>query len=661
MVKVENLKILIDGKMLEGYNFTKINLIQKIHNSSELRFTICKETLSEESNDIRFSLSRELLGKRVKCSFTTKRGDEYNKPQNDCLSFTGIIFNINVVRQNIKEETGMAIEVVAYSPDHLLNDNSHCYSYENVKLQDIVSQTLNPYKIPIQNSPRMEQAIPYIVQHNESNYCFLKRLATRFGEWLYYDGEKLVFGKINKSDCIELTPGYDTLDYQYSMNMQHLNFSHTHHNYLAYENTKVDAPSFTKGELHSMTDVVYGSSESLYEKATFEHLQVSSAENGFDETAFSVKAQGLGQKSQMLKCIGRTKRADLHIGSIIRIKENYETKDKEVEECEHDMLLICGIIHTIEGKVYENQFIAIPANCEYPPYTYGDCSPKANSQRAVVKDNKDPEKLGRVRVQFLWQQEQDANLMTPWIRIAQPHGGGDKGFYFIPEIEEEVIVGFENGNAEKPYVIGTLYHGKAKPENEWYSENDDIKAIRTRSGHTIEFHDTAGKEYIEIYDHGKRNFVLTFSTHEQLIKLESKGNIELYADKDIVLDAKEDIIIKAKKKIKENAGTDITIDAEKNITIEAKENISTTAGNNRFTTVKNEDTLNVTKSRFVEIGADSEFTVKKKHKVRAEDIDERASKELILESDTQKQKAKSSIEIDGGKNLGLHAKKLKFN
>ena len=69
-----------------------------------------------------------------------------------------------------------------------------------------------------------------------------------------------------------------------------------------------------------------------------------------------------------------------------------------------------------------------------------------------------------------------------------------------------------------------------------YSDEDDIKAIRTRSGHTIEFHDTQGKEQIKIYDNEKNNFELTFSTHEQLIKLQSKGNIELYSEKNVLIE-----------------------------------------------------------------------------------------------------------------------------
>ncbi|MDR0332286.1 MAG: phage baseplate assembly protein V [Dysgonamonadaceae bacterium] len=660
-LKVDYYKISIDSEQFKEYNFTFLGLEQQLYQPSKLRFLMFKKTTTEAANDIRLSLSKELLGKKVTCSLITQRTDA-TKRCNDAVSFQGIVFNMNVVRQDLNSE--MAIEVVAYSPDRLLHDNPHCYSYENETLKDIVSKTLNPYKIDIQNSPRMGQAIPYIVQYNESNYAFLKRLALRFGEWLYYDGKKMVFGEIKKSECIELKLGYDILNYQYLLDMQHLNFSHAQHNYLEYENPKTEVSSFTGGDLHPMTDVVYKSSEQLYEKATFAHLQVSSAEGSFDETAFSTKAHGLGKKSQMMKCIGTSHRADLQIGSVIRIKESYEAESNKTDRYQHEMLLVYGIVHAIdENGTYYNQFTAIPADCEYPPYTYGDCSPKANTQRAVVKDNRDPEKLGRVRVQFLWQQEQDANLMTPWIRIAQPHGGGDKGFYFIPEIDEEVIVGFENGNAEKPYVIGTLYHGKQRPDGEkWYSEKDDIKAIRTRSGHTIEFHDTEGEEKIEIYDHDeKRNFTLTFSAYEQKITLHSKGDIELEADENIKLTAGKNIIVTTKEEsITLEAATDISLDAKNDISAIAENNIEVTVTKDMTTTVKNENTVIVTKDQIIDVGGNNEVKVTKNYQLKAKNILEEASDKMQLFSKTHEQKA-DNMKLEGTRGLEAKGLQLKEN
>ena len=668
-ILADKIEIRIDGKTYNNdYVFSEIRLIQEIQRPNEFRFLMYKDTLAEDENDIRFSLSEELLGKKVEFSLNTKRDDENGEIHQDVLDFSGIIFNVNALRKNIK--AGIVIEVTAYSPDYLLFDNPHCYSYENETLKNIVAETLKPYDIPIQNNPRTADEIPYTVQYNETNYAFINRLALRFGEWLYYDGKELVFGKIKKADTLELHPGYDILNYRYRLDTKHLNFTHAHHNYLDYGNTRNDALSVTGQAMHNMTDIVYKHSKSIYSKETFQHLQSSAPEGSFDETEYAVNVQGWGKKAQMMMCRGNTNRADLRIGSTIKINEYFESKSQKMSSCSHDELLICKVTHTTDSNGnYENEFTAIPADCEYPPYTYSDCYPKAGSQRAVVTDNQDPENLGRVRVQFLWQQEQDDSLMTPWIRIAQPHGGDNKGFYFIPEINEEVMVGFENGNAEKPYVIGTLYHGQQHPGSNWPNDSNDIKAIRTRNGHTIEYHDVAEGGFIRIYDNEKENYILTFSTDEKLIKLESTGNIELSAKKNVVIDAGDNIVMNAGKNIIKKAADNVSIEAGKNISASAGKDMDLDAENNMTESAGKDLTIGASGNAVVSISKDMNFSVgqnmdndigknlytniSEKYNLKANNIEQVSDKKMSLLADKIEQKAKSSTEINGGMKMDI--------
>lgn len=660
-VLAEKIEIRIDGEVFEDYVFSDIHLVQELQKPNEFRFLMHKKELVEDEKDIRFSLSRELLGKNVEYFLTTIRDDENGNSENDTLEFIGIIFNINILRENMK--AGAVIEVTAYSPDYLLLDNSHCYSYESEQLKGIVSKILEPYNIAIQNNPRMEENVPYTVQYNETNYAFMSRLAFRFGEWLYYNGKELVFGKIEKKKTLTLHLGYDVLNYQYRLDMEHLNFTHAHHNYLDYENTKNEGYTFTDRSMHNLTDIAYDYSKSFYKKETFQHLKNSAPEENFDETEFSARIQGLGKKAQIMICVGRSNRADLRIGSIIKIKEYYEKENKDTATCYHDELLICKLTHVThsDGK-YENQFMAIPADSQFPPYTYDDYYPKAETQRAVVIDNIDPNNLGRVRVQFLWQKEQDDSLITPWIRIAQPHGGDNKGFYFIPEIDEEVMVGFENGNAEKPYVIGTLYHGQQHPGNNWPNDGNNIKAIRTRNGHTIEIHDVGEGGFIKIYDNEKENYILTFSTDEKLIKLESTGNIELYAENDIIMEAKNNINMKAGVDMNRDAGENITETAGKNLTVDIGENINETAGKDRAVSIADNDTLNIGDNLSVSAGKNINIEVAEKYTVEANDILQDANAKVQLYAgSTWEQKADSNMKIDGGGKVDIAGDMIKIS
>jgi uncharacterized protein involved in type VI secretion and phage assembly len=662
-ITIDGAKVGEEDGAFGDYDVSNVKLVQELQKPNELRFLMNKKSTAENENDIRIAVAEDLLGKPVELNIKTNRDDKEGKKHDDILEFTGIIFSVNALRKNYRAVT--VIEIIAYSPDYLLIDNPHCFSYEDCTLKEIVTETLKPYDITSKIDPIMGDTIHYTVQYNENNYDFIKRLSHRFGEWLYYDGSTFVFGKVKKEDELELLLGYEVLSYQYCLDMEHLNYSHAHHEYLAYENYKSDPYADTGDDMHNLTDLVYKSSKSAYEKETFQHLKASvPEENDFGEPDYSSKNQGLGEKAKLMVCHGTTNRADLKIGTTIKIKECYENENNNLNYCYHDELLIYKVTHYTDknGNDYENEFIGVPASCEYPPYSYGDYFPHAGSQRAVVMDNKDPEQLGRIRVQFLWQKEQDENLMTPWIRIAQPHGGDKKGFYFIPEIGEDVMVAFENGNAEKPYVTGTLYCGGQYPDTNWYDDTNKIKALRTKNGHTIEIHDEGEGGFIKIYDNEKNNYILTLSTDEKLIKLQSTGNIELHADNDVIINANNNVKIKAKMdmtlgaggKIDENAGSDLNLGAGGDMAISAGNNMDRKTGAN--------ETLYVAGNKTVEIkGSKSEEIAGKYWLYPAGDTDIISDATIHLEADKIEIKGDSSIKNDGGPLLDLFAGKIRIN
>ena len=385
-------------------------------------------------------------------------------------------------------------------------------------------------------------------------------------------------------------------------------------------------------------------------------------DNEINQLQESVKAQGFGAKSMMMTCTLTTNRADIKLGSKITITEGADQNDGSVSIANHEELLVVRSVcrGTLNGH-FENELTAIPAKAEYPPYANSDVYPVTETQRAIVKDNKDPEKLGRIRVQFSWQELQDDNMWTPWLRIAQAHGGDNKGSYIIPEIDEEVMVGFENGNAEKPYVIGTLYHGKQHPGDGWYSNSNDIKAFRTRNGHTVEVHDVADGGYIRIYDNEKENYILTYSTDEKLIKLESKGNIELYADNDIIMEAGNDMKIKVGNNRTLDVGSNDTIDIGKDQTIRVAEDMSEDVGNDKTQTTGRNYSQSVGENSDIEIGNNAKTVVAEKNTLKANNILQISEHQTQMYSDTTEQKADSSLKIDGGNGVDIHAQLIKIS
>jgi uncharacterized protein involved in type VI secretion and phage assembly len=107
---------------------------------------------------------------------------------------------------------------------------------------------------------------------------------------------------------------------------------------------------------------------------------------------------------------------------------------------------------------------------------------------AVVRQNEDPEGLGRVRVQFPWHENADE---SQWARIAVPMAGNNRGTWFLPEKGDEVLVVCDAERSQHPYVIGSLWNGQETPPETNSDGRNDIRKIRSRSGHEIIFDDGA--------------------------------------------------------------------------------------------------------------------------------------------------------------------------
>ena len=105
---------------------------------------------------------------------------------------------------------------------------------------------------------------------------------------------------------------------------------------------------------------------------------------------------------------------------------------------------------------------------------------------AVVTNNKDPDKLCRVKVRYPWH---DEAAKSYWARLAMPMAGNDRGLVLIPEVGDEVVVGFERGDLRFPYVLGALWNGNAKPPVANSNGKNDHRILKSRKGHKLVFDD----------------------------------------------------------------------------------------------------------------------------------------------------------------------------
>ncbi len=147
----------------------------------------------------------------------------------------------------------------------------------------------------------------------------------------------------------------------------------------------------------------------------------------------------------------------------------------------------------------------------------------------MVTNNHDPDGMGRVKVKFPWLSDDNE---TGWVRIATLMAGKERGTFFLPEVGDEVLVAFEHGDINRPYVIGSLWNGEAKPPETNSDGKNNIRLIHSRSGHEIILNDdeTAKKEKIEIHTKGKHKIVLDDTAGQEKIEINTNAKHKIVLD-----------------------------------------------------------------------------------------------------------------------------------
>ena len=589
---IHEITIILDGGAASGismctingeqYKITDYTISQELLQPMVLSFSLSKHEKTETDKDVIFRDSTQLIGKSIEIKASSKKTSLEEGASADAFDFKGVIIDVNASRATASAQSA---SIIAASYDCLLQNSPHCRSFEDKTLKEIVDTVLQPYK-DIQGviKPRFASKIPYIVQYNQSDFDFIRMLAVRFGEWMYNTGTKFIFGEFDNSNAATASlqyPGGSLMSYGLSQEMNSFAFNHLLSNHYAFgtgkETIKNAGNSQADAKYNDWTDKAYEASKQRFAQEQIMPLFSGGFDNQKDDegadtiTEYSVKVLAHGQKARLMTVHGSSKLAMLKIGQTFVICDSAQNVSGQNTDIKQNALRIVGINHAFDySQDYSNSFTAVPNSCNYPSYSNANVFPSAPSQRAIVVDNKDEQKLGRIRVQFPWQKVQDDKMMSPWLRIAVPYAGNIKGHQFIPEIGEEVMVGFEMDNAERPYIIGALYNGgKGKPDEEWAASKEDkgtsnnIKAIRTRNGHTILFNDRGDAGLIEIYDNKNNTFHITLSADDKKITIYSAGDIEINADGSISMTAKDNVNIKANSNVSVNADKEVTIQASK--------------------------------------------------------------------------------------------------
>ena len=561
-VKVENEEI--------KHNVSSVRLEQYIDNHHGLAVRVKQAGKAEGGKEFDDpSTFTSFLGKSISIVITPA-GELVDASRQ--LEFIGLVTEVSLDHSIDGVNTFL---IRAESPTITLDGSRRNMYYSNKSVSDIISGILQSYPITVGEVASTKGTFKFDAQYMETDYEYILRLAAAQSLFAYYTGKEFCVTKAVSGDPEELVWRETLGSFRLGLGTTPYNYESKVYNYEEAKTYSQDTtglkPEVAPSEL---VNISYESSKKIYDKAGFSTSPKAATDRqSLENTLKTEKCRSLGS---MVKCYGQSNVPQVTIGRCVKVK-GMDKLD--------GLYWVKGINHIFdESGKYHNTFICTPVDAAYPEKEavqkvaddIDTVKAEVPSRKkfkpaefkglhvAVVVDNVDPESMGRIKVKYPWTDDE----IVKWVRLAVPYAGGDRGWISLPEIDDEVLIGYEYGDPDHPIALGALYNGQAMPPADAGGDKNDIKMLMTRGGNQIIFNDEDGKEEIRITNKdGKNSIVMEVSGPS--ISFESSGDISIKGN---------NITIESQQEIKLKAGSDLKAESSANTTIEAGANLKSKGG-----------------------------------------------------------------------------------
>ncbi|MFC4163071.1 type VI secretion system Vgr family protein [Epilithonimonas zeae] len=609
--RLVKLNIVIEGKVISHYKHFTLSQNSSKHHEFEL--ILAHDTLGNKENH-NLETSQEFLGKRI--TIVQKYKDIQDSPER---TFVGVI-----TRVGFSQEKGGLPNIVlgGFSPTILLDAAPTIQSFGgespvnmSIIASQLIKEGLGSSKYDVRVDANDFSEIPFSVQYNETHYNYLARMAEAYGEQFYYDGEVLHFGKLPpQNPPLKLIYGSNVSDIRVELKAVHT--KPEFYGYNSSQNSKLTSGETPIKHKSDLAKNAYSQTQNGI--FTTRSLQVSPIKAVTDKDVVNSQESAAGSKAvEVFTVTGNISIPFLYPGCVADLEMR---KPDSNQTSYFTRIMVIETSHDVDtlGN-YKGTFKAIASDTGFlpkPDFTV----PTAQPQIATVVSNTDPQGQGRVTVKFDWQLHDTTNF----IRMMSPDAGGtdqitqNRGYVAIPEVGDQVMVGFVHDHPDRPFVMGGMFHGGVGLGG---GVDNRVKSIMTRSGHKV-----------------------IFTEDESIIITDKSGN-EIHLDttgSNINITAPETMTLNCKN---------MNINVTENMTTSVGQNASETIGMNNTQSIGMNSTQSIGAMKLTSVAGDASMFITGK---LTEMIDGDVHSETKMERTEVSEK---SMNIQSNESIHKHAQK----
>ena len=497
--------IKIGDDLIEDALLASVDITQEVNQHWWCKI-ICRQT-----EDKRVPVE-EFLGQSVKVQTTDQEGIEH-------VHFAGFVLDVELTYEVWGSYTA---QILCMSNSYKLDLTARKAYYVAQTLEQVANTAAGHVGLSASVNGSSQKALNY-VQYGETDFSFINRIVDDYGCWLRPTEAGIdIYSSFQGGATVQFRGEDGLLDFKIKGTLAPATFNGSHYDHHAMSSNTFEqiggAPRFYSSSAR-LVSAVQSQSQSLLPSGFAPQRARVMTLSDYQDVLQKESQRSIGGS---ITGYGHSRSPQLQAGDTVAIEGNLDAKGTYG---------LIQVVHRWEPSGYINSFICTPWKDYRNPQ-----QPVTRTWNGVVSarvvEHNDPKKMGRLKVQFFWQSDNS----THWARMVSPHAGPDRGFMFMPEVGDEVAVAFEDGDPERPVILGSLWNGVQQAPRYDFRGGDivgnDVKRVVTKAGNRIHLSDKPGQETVFFATPNHTSFSMTEKSDET-----GRNLITLHSDGDIILNA----------------------------------------------------------------------------------------------------------------------------